>query len=59
MKAAIYAYDGRGPKTVILDILMEDWKPKTLWDIVDIGFSVSDHRPLVASGGTWKGSERM
>lgn len=49
LKAAIYAHDGRGPKTAILDILMEDWNLKELWDIVNIGFSVSDHRPLVAS----------
>jgi N-acetylglucosamine kinase-like BadF-type ATPase len=50
IKAAIYDYDGRGPKTAIKDILMADWNLKVLWDIFDVKLaSTPDFRKLIAS----------
>lgn len=49
LRAAIYASDGRGPKTRILDILMERWHLEKLWDIVDRAMGGGDYRHLVAS----------
>lgn len=34
LRAAIYAYDGRGPHTELLPMLMEEWKLTALWDMV-------------------------
>lgn len=34
LKAAIYAYDGRGEPTLLLDMVMEKWGFDRLWDMV-------------------------
>lgn len=34
IKAAIYALDGRGEKTVLYDLVMKKWELQELWDIV-------------------------
>lgn len=49
LRAAIYALDGRGPKTAILDILMKEWELQKLWDLVGKVMGGGDYRPLVAS----------
>lgn len=49
LKAAIYAQDGRGEKTVLLDMVMEKWKCSTLWDIVSQLANNPDARHEVAS----------
>lgn len=49
LRAAIYAHDGRGPKTAILDILMKEWQLDDLWDLVGRAMGGGDYRPLVAS----------
>lgn len=49
LKAAIFAFDGRGEKTLIYDLIMEEWKLSTLWEIVQKIYNDSDYRGLVAS----------
>lgn len=49
LRAAIHAFDGRGPKTLILDILKERWGLGELWDIVGMAMGGGDYRHLVAS----------
>ena len=49
LRAAIHAFDGRGPKTLILDILKERWGFGELWDIVGMAMGGGDYRHLVAS----------
>lgn len=49
LKAAIHAYENRGPKTAILKLLMEEWKLDKLWDVVDRVMGGGDYRHLVAS----------
>lgn len=34
IKAAIYSHDGRGPKSMLYDLVMEKWNFTKLWDIV-------------------------
>ena len=52
LKAAIYAQDGRGEETVLLDMVMEKWKCSTLWDIVSHLANNPDARHEVASAAT-------
>ena len=49
LKAAIYSTDGRGPKTLIYDILTEEWGLTIPWDIVTTVYGKTDYRSLVAS----------
>ena len=49
LRAAIYAEDGRGEKTEILPLLMEEWKMTALWDMVEKVYHTRDQRRLVAS----------
>lgn len=49
LKAAIYAYDGRGPKTVLLDMVMEAWKLSSPWDMIRKLIENPDYRGLAAS----------
>ncbi len=49
LKAAIHCYDGRGEKTLIYDILMEEWKLSELRDIIFKISNSSDYRGLIAS----------
>lgn len=49
LKAAIYAYEGRGPKTAILDILMDEWKLSVLRDLPGKLSRNLDYKRLVAS----------
>jgi N-acetylglucosamine kinase-like BadF-type ATPase len=49
LKAAIYAHDGRGPKTAILDLLMKEWALERPWDMVLKLIRDPDYRGLVAS----------
>ena len=49
LRAAIWAYDGRGPETMILPMLMEAWQLKEPWDMVEKVYGAKDNRGLVAS----------
>lgn len=49
LKSAIYAYDGRGPKTAILDLLMEEWKLSQLWDLVEKLGQAADYHQVTAN----------
>ena len=49
LKAAIHAYDGRGEKTLIYDMLMEEWHLSELHDIIFKTSNSSDYRGLIAS----------
>ena len=50
LKAAIYAYDGRGPATRIYDILMQDWELDDMWDVINKKIAPTpDFRRLIAS----------
>jgi len=49
LRAAVYSMDGRGPKTEIYDILMEDWKLSRLWEAVGKLSSTPDWRGMAAS----------
>ena len=49
LKAAIYAYDGRGPKTVLLEMLMEKWNLSRPWDMIERLVRNPDSRELAAS----------
>lgn len=63
LKAAIYAFDGRGSKTVILDMIMEEWKLEEPRQMIRKLVETSDYRNLVASvnyitaKAAWKGDE--
>ena len=49
IKAAIYSYDGRGPKSILYDLVMEKWNLTKLWDIVTYLAGNPDARHEVAS----------
>jgi len=49
LRAAIYAHDGRGEKTLLLPMLMEAWKLENLWDMVSPLYADPDQRRKVAS----------
>lgn len=49
LRAAIYAEDGRGEKTLLLPLIKEEWKLHKLWDMVEIVYGAKDQRRLVAS----------
>jgi len=49
LRAAIWAHDGRGPKTRILPLLMEAWELTEPWDMVAKVYGAKDSRGLVAS----------
>lgn len=49
LKAAIYACDGRGPQTMLLDMLLKEWQMSNLWEMVQRLVRNSDSRRLVAS----------
>lgn len=49
LKAAIYASDGRGQKTILYDMVMEAWKLDHLWDMIAKIINDPDARHLVAS----------
>lgn len=49
LRAAIHAFDGRGPETAILKVLMERWELEQLWDVVDRLMGGGDYRHMVAS----------
>ena len=49
LRAAIYAYDGRGEPTMLLDLVMENWKLTELWGIVGHLAGNPDARHEVAS----------
>lgn len=49
LKAAIYAQDGRGEETALLNMVMEKWKCNALWDIVSHLANNPDARHEVAS----------
>ena len=49
LKAAIYAYDGRGEPSMLLDLVMENWKLTALWGIVGHLAGNPDARHEVAS----------
>jgi N-acetylglucosamine kinase-like BadF-type ATPase len=49
LKAAIYSYDGRRPKSVLYDMVMETWNLSNLWGIVGHLAGNPDARHEVAS----------
>ena len=49
IKSAIYSQDGRGPKSILYDLVMEKWKLTELWDIVAHLAGNPDARHEVAS----------
>ncbi|MBQ8879964.1 MAG: hypothetical protein IJY69_03885 [Clostridia bacterium] len=49
IRAAIYSHDGRGEKTAIYDLIMEEWKLRDLWEIVTRLAGNPDARHQVAS----------
>ena len=49
LRAAIYAEDGRGEKTLLLPLIKEEWKLDKLWDMVEKVYHTNDQRRLVAS----------
>lgn len=49
LKAAIYSFDGRGENTLLYDLIMEEWKLSSLWDLVSVIHNDPDYRRLVAS----------
>lgn len=50
IRAAIYAFDGRGPKTVIKDTLMREWGLSNMWEIFPVKVrKTRDVRKLIAS----------
>ena len=49
LKAAIYAYDGRGEPSMLLDLVMENWHLTKLWGIVGHLARNPDARHEVAS----------
>lgn len=49
LRAAIYAYDGRGEDTLLLPMLKEAWKLDKLWDMVSPLYANPDQRRQVAS----------
>lgn len=49
LKAAIYAEEGRGPDTVLLPMVMENFKLSQLWDLVHTVSDTSDVRRTVGS----------
>lgn len=49
LRSAVYAFDGRGPKTILLDMLMEEWKITDPWEMVDVVHGNQDFRKVVAS----------
>ncbi|MDF2684954.1 MAG: hypothetical protein K0S55_135 [Clostridia bacterium] len=44
--AAIRSFDKRGPKTIIEDIIVEDWKLKRMWELVKIYSSPTQRRDV-------------
>ncbi len=49
LKAAIYAFDGRGPRTALLDMVLEEWKLPHPWDMIEKLVGDSDYRRTIAS----------
>lgn len=49
LKAAIFAEEGRGPDTVLLPMVMENFKLSQLWDLVHVVSDTSDVRRTVGS----------
>ena len=49
LKAAIYSYDGRRPKSMLYDLVMEKWNLSNLWGIVTHLAGNPDARHEVAS----------
>ena len=52
IKAAIYSYDGRGPKSMLYELVLERWNLTKLWDIVIHLASNPESRQEVASAAT-------
>ena len=52
IKAAIYSHDGRGPKTMLYDLVMKKWKLSNLWEIVTHLAGNPEVRHEVASAAT-------
>ena len=49
LKAAIYAFDGRGPHTALLDMVLEKWELSRLWDMIGKLVENPDYRSKIAS----------
>ncbi len=49
LKAAIYAYDGRGPNTILLDLVLERWKLSHPWEMIEKLARDPDYRRQAAS----------
>lgn len=49
LKSAIYAWDGRGPQTAILKLLLEDWDMSDLWMLVERLTRSPDYKQMIAS----------
>ena len=49
LRAAIYAEDGRGPQSVLPDLIREAWGLRNLWDMIERLTGNPDMRSLVAS----------
>lgn len=49
LKAAIYAHDGRGPGTILLDMVLDKWKLSHPWEMIRKLVEDPDYRRLVAS----------
>ncbi len=49
LKAAIYAFDGRGPYTALLPMILEKWRLEKPWDMVKKLVDDPDYRKTVAS----------
>lgn len=47
--AAIRGFDGRGPHTVLQEMIMEAWKLTNMWDIVPIVYGANITRDVIAS----------
>ena len=49
LRAAIYSYDGRGPKSLIEKMLLEDWQLSHLAKLVNMLINEPNYRHVVAS----------
>ena len=49
LKAAIYAFDGRGPRTALLDMVLAEWELSHPWDMIEKLVGNPDYRRVIAS----------
>ncbi|MED5016177.1 BadF/BadG/BcrA/BcrD ATPase family protein [Paenibacillus chibensis] len=49
MMAAIHSFEGRGPVTMLQDLVMERWQLSHMWDIIPVIYGTPSTREVIAS----------